>query len=103
MGYEPIPWTIADNEGWKSAWMIPAIKAGKNWDQCQKLESVDRKKERKEKKKKLLCTRLWYNEYREWFMNNTRVFTRYIYNLFIMFTRAKRNGNYSILGLELLH
>ena len=35
--------------------------------------------------------------------NNTRVFTRYIYNLFIMFTRAKRNGNYSILGLELLH
>ena len=50
MGYEPIPWTIADNEGWKSAWMIPAIKAGKNWDQCQKLESVDRKKEKRRKK-----------------------------------------------------
>ena len=32
--------------------MIPAIKAGKNWDQCQKLESVDRKKERKKREEK---------------------------------------------------
>lgn len=39
-------------------------------------------------------------ENREWFLNNTCIFTRYIYNVFIIFTVGKRKWNDSILGLQ---